>query len=175
MYEAQMSGTRRGSAYRLAMACVAGIATVLVVPAGGARATEPTRQTVVQSLISGAPCPSGITLRGSFQVIRRVTTFYDASAVPVAQQQHNHAEGTWTNPLTGESLDAVVVREIFTDLTTGESFSTGANSRTFLPGGGGVAIGGAGLQVFDASGHLMEHFGPDSAAEREQLCAALGA
>jgi hypothetical protein len=175
MLESQTSGPSRGSAYRLAVACVTGIGAVLLVPADGAHATEPTRQTIVQSLVSGAPCPSGITLRGSFQVTRDITTFYDASGVPVAQQQHNSAEGTWANPLTGDSLEAVVVRVIHTDLTTGESFSTGSNSRTFLPGGGGVAIGAAGLQVFDASGHLVEHFGPDSDAERAQLCAALGA
>ena len=61
------------------------------------------------------------------------------------------------------------------DLTTGESFSTGTNSRTFLPGGGGVAIGAAGLQIFDAAGRLIDHHGPDSDAERAQLCEALGA
>ena len=42
-------------------------------------------------------------------------------------------------------------------------------------GGGGVAIGAAGLQVFDASGQLVAHFGPDSDIERAQLCQALGA
>ena len=67
------------------------------------------------------------------------------------------------------------MRQIHTDLTTGQFFSTGSNSRTFLPGGGGVAIGAAGLQIFDSSGHLVDHFGPDSDEERAQLCAALGA
>jgi hypothetical protein len=104
-----------------------------------------------------------------------MTTFYDAAGEPVQRISINSAEGTWTNPLTGDWLSSVVVREIHTDLTTGESFSTGTNARTWLPGGGGVAIGGAGLMVFDAAGHLLEHFGPDTATERAQLCAALGA
>jgi len=38
-----------------------------------------------------------------------------------------------------------------------------------------VAIGVAGLQVFDATGALVDHFGPDTQTERAQLCAALGA
>jgi hypothetical protein len=40
---------------------------------------------------------------------------------------------------------------------------------------GGVAIGVAGLQLFDATGALVDHFGPDTQTERAQLCAALGA
>ena len=175
-----MSGARKskavvGPAQRLALAVVVGLGVAMTLQPGSAQATEPTRQTVVQVLHSGAVCPSGVVLQGLFDVTRQITTFYDADGTPVTQLQVNSAVGTWTNPSTGASLDAVVVREIHTDLTTGAFFSTGTNARTFLPGGGGVAIGGAGLQVFDATGHLIEHFGPDTDTERAQLCTALGA
>ena len=140
-----------------------------------AAAAVPTRDRITQVLHSGAPCPSGVVLRGLFDVIRDVTTFYDADGTPVRRLSVNSAEGTWTNPTTGAWLSATVVRQIHTDLTTGESFSTGTNSRTWLPGGGGVAIGGAGRTVFDAAGNLVQHFGPDSATERAQLCEAVGA
>ena len=60
------------------------------------------------------------------------------------------------------------------DLVTGEQFSTGPNLVTHLPDGG-IAIGGAGRLVFDSSGQLVEHVGPDTDAERAELCAAIGA
>jgi hypothetical protein len=175
MSGSEKSGVVVGSVRRLAVAGAVGLGVAMMLLTGNAQATEPTRQTVEQVLHSGAPCPSGVVLQGLFDVTRTITTFYDSVGSPVAQLQVNRAVGTWTNPNSGASLDAVVVRQIHTDLITGESFSTGSNSRTFLPGGGGVAIGAAGLQVFDASGHLVDHFGPDSETERAQLCAALGA
>lgn len=160
------------------MICVAGglgVGAVAVLP-GPAVAVEPTRQTVVQvGAHSTAPCPSGLVLQGLFDITRDITTYYDQAGTPVWRLSVNRAEGTWTNPNTGAWLTAEVVRQVHTDLTTGVSFSTGSNSRTFLPGGGGVAIGAAGLQVFDASGRLVAHFGPDSDKERAQLCEALGA
>jgi hypothetical protein len=164
----------RNMAIRLAVAGLLGVGAAAV-PAAGASATPPTRQTLTQVLHSGADCPSGSALQGLFAVTREVTTFYDVDGVAVSRLSINSAEGTWTNPLNGATLPAQVVRQIHTDLTTGESFSTGTNSLTRLPGGGGVAIGGAGLSVFDSAGRLVEHFGPDSATERAQLCAALGA
>jgi hypothetical protein len=159
------------------MICLAGglgIALIAALPAP-ARAVEPTRQTVVQQGVhSTAPCPSGVVLQGLFDITRDITTYYDQAGTPVRRLSVNRAEGTWTNPNTGAWLAAEVVRQVQTDLTTGESFSTGSSSRTFLPGGGGVAIGAAGLQVFDAAGQLVAHYGPDSDSERAQLCAALG-
>jgi hypothetical protein len=160
------------------MLCSAGgLGLVVVVAlAGPASAVEPTRQTVVQvGVHSTAPCPSGVVLQGLFDITRDITTYYDQAPTPVRRLSVNRAEGTWTNPNTGAWLAAEVGRQVHTDLTTGESFSTGTNSRTFLPGGGGVAIGAAGLQVFDASGQLVAHFGPDTDTERAQLCEALGA
>jgi hypothetical protein len=38
-----------------------------------------------------------------------------------------------------------------------------------------VDILGAGRLAFDAAGQLVEHDGPDSAAEQTEICAALGA
>jgi hypothetical protein len=79
-----------------------------------------------------------------------------------------------TNPLTGKSLPDSGVRIFHRDLVTGELFTTGTNVVTKLPDGG-VAIGGAGRLVFDSAGRLVEHNGPDTAGERAELCAALGA
>jgi hypothetical protein len=135
---------------------------------------EPTRETVAVTTRTTAPCPSGVALVGVFDVVREITTFYDADGHPVMQLWHATFEGTWTNPLTGASLPNSGLREFHWDLTTGEFFTTGTNVVTKLPDGG-VAIGGAGLLVFDAPGNLIEHDGPDSATERAQLCAALGA
>jgi hypothetical protein len=165
----------RPMAIRLALAGLLGLTATAALPVAGAAAAQPTRETLTQVLHSGAECPSGVVLQGLFDVTREVTTFYGSGGDPVSRLSINSAEGTWTNPLNGAVLTARVVREIHTDLTTGESFSTGTNSLTRLPGGGGVAIGGAGLSVFDSAGRLVEHFGPDTATERAQLCTALGA
>jgi hypothetical protein len=160
------------------MVCVMvglGLAAVAALP-GSAMAVEPTRQTLVQvGARSTAPCPSGVVLQGLFDITRDITTYFDQAGTPVSRLSVNRAVGTWTNPTSGAWLAAEVGRQVHTDLTTGESFSTGTSSRTFLPGGGGVAIGAAGLQVFDASGQLVAHYGPDSDKERAQLCEALGA
>ena len=157
--------------------CLAGgMAVAAALPTTFAQAAEPTRQHVEQlGVHTSAPCPSGVVLQGLFDITRDVTTYYDETGNPVRRLSANRAEGTWTNPGTGAWLAASVVRQVFTDLATGESFSTGTNSRTLLPGGGGVAIGAAGLQIFDAAGRLVDHYGPDSDAERAQLCGALGA
>jgi len=175
MSESQQLTVTGGRARMMCLAGVLGVAVVAALP-GPAVAGEPTRQTVVQvGVHSTAPCPSGVVLQGLFDITRDITTYYDEAGTPVRRLSVNRAEGTWANPDTKAWLAAEVGRQVHTDLATGESFSTGTNSRTFLPGGGGVAIGAAGLQVFDASGQLVAHYGPDSDTERAQLCEALGA
>ena len=150
-----------------------GAVLALVVPATAA-AIEPTRDTVHVTTIAPTPCPSGVTLIGAFGVTREITTFYDNDGNAVRQLWIATFEGTTTNPLTGASLPNRGVRVFHRDLTTGELFTTGTNVVTKLPDGG-VAIGGAGRLVFDASGKLVDHEGPDTATERAQLCEALGA
>jgi hypothetical protein len=145
----------------------------LAIPATAA-AVEPTRETVLVKSTALAPCPSGLALVGEFDVVREITTFYDQDGQPVRQLWVASFEGTWTNPLTGATLPSSGIRVFDRDLVSGELFTTGTNIVTKL-GDGGVAIGGAGLQIFDAHGRLVEHRGPDTATEREQLCAALGA
>jgi hypothetical protein len=142
--------------------------------AAPAAAVEPTRETVHVTTINRNPCPSGVSLIGVFDVTREITTFYDEGGNAVSQLWHATFEGTTTNPLNGMSLTNRGVRVFHEDLVTGEFFTTGDNVVTKLPDGG-VAIGGAGRLVFDASGRLIEHDGPDTATERAQLCAALGA
>lgn len=142
--------------------------------AASAAASEPTRDTVHVTTITSNPCLSGVMLAGVFDVTREITTFYDSDGNAVRQLWVASFDGTWTNPVTGASLPNRGVRIFHRDLITGEFFTTGSNIVTKLPDGG-VAIGGAGRLVFDAAGHLIEHDGPDSAQEREQLCEALGA
>lgn len=139
-----------------------------------AAAVEPTRQTVSFTTVAPRPCPSGVTLIGIFNVTHEVTTFYDNDGTPVRELTVITFEVTTTNPLTGQSLPGRGMRIFHRDLVTGEFFTTGNNVVTKLPEGG-VAIGGAGRLVFDAQGRLIEHDGPDSESEREQLCAALAA
>ena len=142
--------------------------------AAPAAAVEPTRETVHVTTINSNPCPSGVSLIGVFDVTREITTFYDEHGNAVRQLWHATFAGTTTNPLNGMSLSNRGVRVFHKDLVTGEFFTTGDNVVTKLPDGG-VAIGGAGRLVFDAAGRLIEHDGPDTATERAQLCAALGA
>jgi hypothetical protein len=145
----------------------------LAVPATAA-AVEPTRQTLNVTTITPAPCASGVTLIGVFSVTREITTFYNNEGSAVREIWVATFEGTITNPLTGASLPNSGIRIFHRDLGTGELFTTGTNVVTRLPDGG-VAIGGAGRLVFDSAGRLIGHSGPDSAEERAQLCAALGA
>lgn len=160
---------------RVALCGLLGFALTATLPAAPASAVEPTRRTVVTlGAHSTAPCPSGVVLRGLFDITQVITTYYDEDGIPVRRLSNNRAEGTWTNPNTGTWLTSMVVSEVHFDLTTGERFVTGSNARNMLPDGG-VAIGVAGLQIFDATGALVDHFGPDTQAERAQLCAALGA
>jgi hypothetical protein len=142
--------------------------------AGTASATEPTRETIQLVSRTTNPCPDGTALIGVFDVTREITTFYDADGTPIRQLWVASFDGTWTNPLTGASLPNTGIRIFHRDLVTGEFFTTGDNVITKLPDGG-VAIGGAGRLVFDAQGRLIEHDGPDTASERAELCAALGA
>jgi len=140
--------------------------------AAPAAAVEPSRVTVHVTTVTSNPCPSGVTLVGVFNVTRDITTFYNSEGNAVQQLWVVSFEGTTTNPQTGESLPNRGVRIFHRDLVTGEFFTTGTNVVTKLPDGG-VAIGGAGRLAFDAAGNLVEHDGPDSVAERAQLCAAL--
>ncbi len=149
------------------------LVAALAVPATAA-AVEPTRETLLVTTRNTIPCPSGVALVGVFDVVREITTFYNADGQPVRQLWVASFEGTTTNPLTGASLPNFGVRVFHLDLVTGDLFTTGTNVVTKLPDGG-VAIGGAGRLAFDAQGRLIEHDGPDSAEERAQLCAALGA
>ncbi len=98
--------------------------------------------------------------------------FASSAAAPVMRIIYAEITGTVTNAVTGYSLPTSGVRIFHFDLVTGEEFTTGSNNFTKLPDGG-VAIGGAGRLVFDAQGHLVEHDGPDTAAEQAQLCTAL--
>ena len=151
----------------------AAVGVTLAVPATAA-AIEPTRETVSFTTVAPRPCPSGVILIGIFNVTHEITTFYDNDGVAVRELTVISFEVITTNPLTGQSLPGSGIRIFHRDLVTGEFFTTGNNVVTKLPEGD-VAVGGAGRLVFDAQGRLIEHNGPDSESERQQLCAALGA
>ncbi len=138
-----------------------------------ASAAEPTRETVTlhRDINPFVVCP-GFNIIGSFDIAREITTFYDENGTPVMRIVRNDITGTLTNSVTGYSLPSDGVRIFHYDLVTGELFTTGDNGVTKVPDGG-VAIPGAGRYLFDATGHLVEHVGPDSATELAQLCAAL--
>ncbi len=149
---------------------------VLALPlafASSAAAVEPTRETVTLHRVVNpfVSCP-GFAIIGVFDITREITTFYDQNGTPVMRIIYAEITGTVTNAVTGYSLPTSGVRIFHFDLVTGEEFTTGSNNFTKLPDGG-VAIGGAGRLVFDAQGHLVEHDGPDTAAEQAQLCTAL--
>jgi hypothetical protein len=149
---------------------------VLALPlafASSAAAVEPTRETVTLHRVVNPflSCP-GFAIIGVFDITREITTFYDQNGTPVMRIIYAEITGTVTNAVTGYSLPTSGVRIFHFDLVTGEEFTTGSNNFTKLPDGG-VAIGGAGRLVFDAQGHLVEHDGPDTAAEQAQLCTAL--
>jgi hypothetical protein len=149
---------------------------VLALPlafASSAAAVEPTRETVTLHRVVNpfVSCP-GFAIIGVFDITREITTFYDENGKPVMRIIYAEITGTVTNAVTGYSLPTSGVRIFHFDLVTGEEFTTGSNNFTKLPDGG-VAIGGAGRLVFDAQGHLVEHDGPDTAAEQAQLCTAL--
>jgi hypothetical protein len=158
---------------KLLVATAAAISAAGVLAANAA-AYPPTRETVTVISRPITPCPSGVGLVGVFNVTREITTFYDDEGNPVRRLWVASFVGTMTNPLTGASLPNRGIRVFHWDLVTGELFTTGTNIVTKLPDGG-VAIGGAGRLVFDAQGRLIEHNGPDTGAERAQLCEALGA
>lgn len=153
----------------LAIAIASAGATV-----GAARAQEPTREAVALHTVANpwAQCP-GFAVIGEFDIELQVTTFYDESGVLSKRIVHATIEGTLTNATTGYSLPTGGVRVFHYDFVEGIVVTTGTNNFTKLPDGG-VAIGGAGRLVVDASGRILEHNGPDTAEERAQLCAALG-
>ena len=165
---------RRRTPARLLLTAVLGAALSATVPAAAANATEPTRTTTHVVSTLSRTCDSGVVLRSTFVVVREITTFYDADGTPVSQLWRAIIDGVTVNTLTGASLTNHGLRIFHRDLLTGELFTTGPNTFTRLPDGG-VAIPGAGRLVFDSTGQLVEHDGPDSTAEQAEVCAALGA
>jgi hypothetical protein len=141
--------------------------------AAPAAAVEPTRDVVTLHRVINpfSTCP-GFTVIGEFDLTREITTFYDEAGTPVKRIIYAEIIGTVRNAVTGYSLPTAGHRIFHYDLVTGEFFTTGSNNFTKLPDGG-VAIPGAGRLVFDAQGRLLEHDGPDSAAEMAETCAAL--
>jgi len=143
--------------------------------AAPAAAVEPTRDTVsVQRVANPFVVCDGYAIRGDFDVVRDITTFYDAAGIPVRRIIHATIEGSVSNAITGASLPVSSVRVFQVDLLTGTMTSTGSNVLVRVPGASAVVLG-AGRLVFDASGAIVDAHGPDSGREVEQLCAALAA
>lgn len=161
---------------RTLMLCLAPVAAAgFAAAAAPARAAEPARETLALHTVANpwALCP-GFAVVGVFDLELRVTSFFDDNGALASRIVHATIDGTLTNAASGYSLATGGVRVFHYDFAAGIVVTTGTNNFTKLPDGG-VAIGGAGRLVVDPSGRILEHNGPDSAEERAQLCAALGA
>jgi hypothetical protein len=165
---------RRFLSIGAAMGTAAAVLTAGVLLNGGvALADEPDRQTVAlhRDIPNFVQCPNG-PLSASFDLTRDIST-YTNDGVPVRRIIHAYGSGSITNPRTGQSLDAFVNRVFQLDLTNGAAgFTVGYNTRVALPGGG-TALLGAGMMVFNSAGAVVDAHGPDLPTERAQLCDAL--
>jgi len=116
-------------------------------------------------------CP-GFDVTATFDTTRRITTFYNAEGTPIRQQIHAEVPGTVTNAVTGKSLPTIGVRNITTDLSTGEMKSTATNVHIVVPGQGTVQLA-AGLFEIDGDGNLVKEVGRQDPPVTPALCAAL--
>ena len=151
---------------------VASTASLLAIPAAvPVAATSPTivEQTFLRHLFNQCP---GFPIEATFFVDRTVTTYYDANGTPIRQEIHGNFPGEIMNLSTGNTLPANNVRQISIDLVTGEVRSTGTNVRVTIPGQGTLELV-AGMQLTDATGHLLADGGRLDAPPTPELCAAL--
>jgi hypothetical protein len=151
----------------------AGSLVVLALSPTYAFAIAPTVETVTlhRNLGVVGSCP-GFDVTATFDLARRITTFYDAEGTPIRQQIHAEVPGTVTNAVTGKSLPTTGVRNITVDLVTGEFKSTATNVHVVVPGQGTVQLA-AGLLEIDADGNLVKEVGRQDPPVTSALCAAL--
>jgi len=145
---------------------------VLALSPSSALAVAPTVETVTLHRDFGivGSCP-GFDVTATFDPTRRITTFYDAEGNPIRRQVHAEVPGTVTNSVSGESLRTTGVRNITTDLLTGEVKSTGTNVHIIVPGQGTVQLA-AGLSL-DVNGNLVKQVGRQDPPVTPALCEAL--
>ena len=159
--------------YKRAGLLAAGSLVVLALSPTYAFAIPPTVETVTLHRDFGVigSCP-GFDVTATFDPTRRITTFYNAEGTPIRQQIHAEVPGTVTNADTGKSLPTTGVRNITTNLLTGETMSTATNVHVVVPGQGTVQLA-AGLSQIDGEGNLVKEVGRQDPPVTPALCAAL--
>jgi hypothetical protein len=151
----------------------AGSLVVVTLSPTSAFAVPPTVETVTLHRDLGVigSCP-GFNVTATFDPMRRITTFYNAEGIPIRQQVHAEIPGTLTNSVTGKSLPTTGIRNITTDLLTGETKSTATNVHVVVPGQGTVQLA-AGLFKIDADGNLVQEVGRQDPPVTPAICDAL--
>ncbi|SOC57702.1 hypothetical protein [Ornithinimicrobium cerasi] len=141
---------------------------------GIASADAPTRESVrlVRDIASFASC-DGFHVNATFEIVREVTTFTDATDTPVRRQVHATINGVLTHSATGYSLPSTGIRNFQFDLIARTSFSTGTNTVVRLPSGGTIHLGTGRLQFDDTTGQLVSYSGPTDDSDYQALCDAL--
>ena len=161
------------SAVIIAAALAATAAVGLPATASGAAPTRE-RVQVVRVIPAFVSC-DGFVVRATFDLVRDITTFTDATGTPVRRQVHATITGVLVNSATGYSLPSTGVRNFAFDLVAQESSSTASNTVVHLPAGSGgtIHLGTGRLQFDDATGQLVGYSGPTDDGDYEALCAAL--
>ena len=159
--------------YKRVWLLAAGSLVMFALAPAYAFAIPPTVETVTLHRDLGVvgSCP-GFDVTATFDPTRRITTFYNAEGTPIREQVHAEVPGTVTNAVTGKSLPTIGVRNITTDLLTGETRSTATNVHVVVPGQGTVQLA-AGLFEIDGDGNLVKEVGRQDPPVTPALCAAL--
>jgi hypothetical protein len=168
-----LSGGIAVKIYKRVWLLPAGSLVMLALSPAYAFAIPPTVETVTLHRDLGVvgSCP-GFEVTATFDPTRRITTFYNAEGTPIREQIHAEVPGTVTNAVTGKSLPTIGVRNITTDLLTGETKSTATNVHVVVPGQGTVQLA-AGLFEIDGDGNLVKEVGRQDPPVTPALCAAL--
>jgi hypothetical protein len=159
--------------YKRVWLLAAGSLVVLVLSPAYAFAIPPTVETVTLHRDLGVvgSCP-GFDVTATFDPTRRITTFYNAEGTPIREQVHAEVPGIVTNAVTGKSLPTIGVRNLTTDLLTGETRSTATNVHIVVPGQGTVQLA-AGFSEIDGDDNLVKEVGRQDPPVTPALCAAL--
>ena len=151
---------------------VALIALLALAPLASTSAAQPTRETVSITRNFGVvgSCDD-FDVRAVFYVTRHITTFYDQEGNPVRRHVHVEIPGTYTNTVTGKTLQTTGLRNIFFDLTDGTVKSNATNVHVVVPGMGTVMLA-AGMFITE-DGELVKEVGRLDPPVTPEVCEAL--
>src|SRR3954453_22282225 len=114
-----------------------------------------------------SPCPFDVTFTGTGTI--RLTTFYDASGLPIRQSVH----GSLTHTIFGawQTLVSNGPAPVHIDLAGGQMVDTGKEFAFHVPGDG-IVFGQSGRLVLAADGTQLS-FAGNSVVDTTALCSAL--